>query len=141
MKNMFGVLANKKKTVFHDHLIDVITFLNRTINQDLIIVDGVIGMEGLGPIQGRPVDLGLIISGLNPVTVDAVCCHIVGINPYAVETLWKAYKTGVGEIDINKITVLGENIPDIQKKFIHPVLSPKNVAAALKTRVKAYLNR
>jgi len=96
-------------------------------------------MEGLGPIQGSPVDLGLIISGLNSVTVDAVCCHIMGINPYAVETLWKAYKAGVGEIDIKRIQVLGETIDNVKRKFSYPVLSPKNIAVALKTRLKVYL--
>ncbi|MFQ6080412.1 MAG: DUF362 domain-containing protein [Candidatus Bathyarchaeia archaeon] len=139
MKNMFGALANKKKFKFHSRLADVLVFLNRTIRQDLIIVDGIVGMEGLGPIQGSPVDLGLIISGLNPVTVDAVCCHIMDFNPYAIETLWRAYKAGVGEIDIGRIQVLGEKINDVKKRFSHPTRSPKNIFTALKMRLKAYL--
>ena len=139
MKNMFGALANKKKWELHSQLGEVLVFLNRTIRQDLIVVDGIVGMEGLGPIQGSPVDLGLIISGLNPVTVDAVCCHIMGFNPYAVETLWRACKAGVGEIDIGRIQVLGEKINDVKKRFSHPTRSPKNVFTALKMRLKAYL--
>jgi len=141
MKNMFGVLANKKKWELHDQLAEVLVFLNRTIRQDLIVVDGIVGMEGLGPIQGSPVDLGLIISGLNPVTVDAVCCHIMDFNPYAVETLWRAYKAGVGEIDIGRIQVLGEKIENVKKVFNHPTRSPKNVLTALRTRLKMYLRK
>lgn len=137
MKNMFGALANKRKRKLHDQLAEVLVFLNRTIRQDLIVVDGIVGMEGLGPIQGSPVNLGLIISGLNSVTVDAVCCHIMGFNPYAVETLWRAYKAGVGQIDIGRIQVLGENVNNVKRRFSHPTLSPKNILAALKMRLKA----
>ena len=141
MKNMFGVLANKKKPKLHGKLIAILLFLNRTIRQDLIIVDGIVGMQGLGPIQGSPVDLGLIISGLNPVTVDAVCCHIMGINPYAVEPLWKAYKTGIGEIDMNRTQILGEKINNVSKKFDYPKFSSKNILTALKTTVKVHMRK
>lgn len=141
MKNMFGALANKKKSKLHSRLAEVLAYISHTIRQDLIVVDGIVGMEGLGPIQGSPVNLGLIISGLNPVTVDAVCCHILGFNPYAVESLWRAYKAGVGEINIERIQVLGEKINDVKKKFSHPVRSPKNVFTALKTRLKIYIRK
>ncbi len=141
MKNMFGVLANKKKPKLHKKLIEILLLLNRTIRQNLIIVDGIVGMQGLGPIQGSPVDLGLIISGLNSVTVDAVCCHIMGINPYAVEPLWKAYKAGIGEIDINRTQVLGEKINDVSKKFDYPMFSSKNIFTALKTTINVHLRK
>ncbi len=139
MKNMFGTLGNKKKPNLHSQLMEILVFLNRTIRQDLIIVDGIVGMQGLGPIQGEPVNLGLIISGLNPVTVDAVCCQIMGINPYGVEPLWKAHKAGVGEIDIERIQILGETIDAVKTKFSHPVLSPRNVLTALKTSFKTHI--
>jgi predicted dehydrogenase/uncharacterized protein (DUF362 family) len=138
MKNMFGTLANKNKPKLHSQLMEILLFLNRTIRQNLIIADGIVGMQGLGPMQGEPVNLGLIVSGLNPVTVDAVCCHVMGINPYGVEPLWKAYKTGVGEIDMERIQVLGETIDAVKTKFSHPVFSPGNVITALKTSFKTY---
>ena len=139
MKNMFGTLANKNKPKLHSQLMEILVFLNRTIRQNLIIADGIVGMQGLGPIQGEPVNLGLIISGLNPVTVDAVCCHIMGISPYGVEPLWKAYKAGVGEIDMERIQVLGETIDAVKMRFSHPVFSPRNVVTALKTSFKTYI--
>lgn len=141
MKNIFGVLANKKKPQLHKKLTEILLFLNRTIRQNLIIVDGIVGMQGLGPIQGSPVDLKLIISGLNPVTVDAACCHIMGINPYAVEPLWKAYKAGIGEIDINQTQILGEKINDVSRKFDYPMFSSKNIFTALKTTMKVHLRK
>jgi uncharacterized protein (DUF362 family) len=93
-------------------------------------------MEGLGPIHGRPVNLGLIISGKNPFTVDAACCHIMGFNPYAVEALWKAHQQGLGEIDASKICFLGENIESIKGKFSRPMVSKQNLVEALKTEFR-----
>lgn len=141
MKNMFGILANKKRSRFHKSLAEVLVYINRLLRQDLIVVDGIVGMEGLGPINGSPVQLGLIISGLNPVTVDAVCCYIMEINPYAVEPLWKAFKAGVGEINIKHIQVIGETIDNVKIKFRLPSLTPQNIFTALKTRLKVYSKR
>ena len=141
MKNMFGILANKKRSRLHKSLTEVLVYLNRLLRQDLIVVDGIVGMEGMGPIRGSPVQLGLIISGLNPVTVDAVCSHIMEINPYVVEPLWKAYKAGVGEINIKHIQVIGETIDNVKMKFRLPSLTPQNILTALKTSLKVYLKR
>jgi len=139
MKNMFGIIANKRKSQFHSRLVDVLVYLNQAVRQHLIIADGIIAMEGLGPIHGRPVNLGLIISGKNPITVDAACCRIMGFNPYAVETLWKAHQQGMGEIDSQKIQFLGEDVNNVKRKFNHPMLSKANIVQALKTELKARL--
>jgi predicted dehydrogenase/uncharacterized protein (DUF362 family) len=139
MKNMFGIVANKKRSRLHKNLTEVLVYLNQLLRQDLIVVDGIVAMEGIGPIRGSPVQLGLIISGSNPVTVDAVCCNIMGINPYAVQPLWKAYKAGVGEINIENIEVTGEAIDNVKMRFRIPSLTPQNILTALKTSVKVYL--
>jgi len=141
MKNMFGVLADNDKDKFHSRLADVVVYLNQTIRQDLIIADGIIAMEGLGPIHGKLVNLGLIISGRNPVSVDAVCCHIAGFNPYDIEVMRKAQQLEMGEIDIEQIRILGEKIEDVKTKLSNPYFTPKNVFAALKTGFKLYTKR
>ncbi len=141
MKNMFGILANKKRSKLHKNLAEILVYMNQLLRQDLVIVDGIVGMEGMGPIRGSPVQLGLVISGLDPVTVDAACCHIMGINPYVVEPLWKAYKAGVGEINIKHIQVIGETIDSVKTKFRLPSLSPQNILTALKTSLKVYFGR
>lgn len=132
MKNMFGIIASRKSQ-FHSRLSDVLVYLNQAVRQNLIIADGIVAMEGLGPINGKPVNLGLIISGKNPFTVDAACCHIMGFNPYAVEALWKAHQQGLGEIDAQNIRFLGENIENCRGKFSRPIVTPKNVVHAVET--------
>ncbi len=141
MKNMFGALANKKKFKLHSKLSDILVYINRVFRQDLIIVDGLIGMEGIGPIHGSPVKLGLIVAGTNPVTVDAVCCQIMGIDPYGVEAIWKAYKLGMGEINTKRVHILGEPIEKVKTKFRLPVYSPRNILSLLKTFLRVGVRR
>lgn len=139
MKNMFGVLSDKKKMALHKKLMDIILYINKIVRQDLIIVDGIIGMEGLGPVLGKPVNLNVIVSGFNPVTVDSVCCRIMDINPYAVEILWKAHKMGMGEIDMENIEVIGERINDVKKKFARPTMITSNIIGAIRAALKTYI--
>jgi len=141
MKNMFGIIASKPKSQFHSKLADVLVYVNQAVRQHLIVADGIVAMEGLGPIHGSRVDLGLIISGKNPVTVDAACCHIMGFNSYAVATLWKAHQQGMGEIDPQKIQFLGEDVSKVKNKFSCPTYSRTNIVQALKTTFKDYTKR
>jgi predicted dehydrogenase/uncharacterized protein (DUF362 family) len=136
MKNMFGVIASRRKTQFHKELSAVLVYLSRAVRQHLVIADGIVAMEGLGPITGKPVNLGLIISGKNPVTVDAACCHIMGFNPYAVEALWKAHQQGMGEIDREKIRFMGESLNSVQRKFLRPSFTRQNLIQALRTEIR-----
>jgi hypothetical protein len=63
----------------------------------------------------------------------------MGINPYSVESLWKAYKQGLGEINISKIDLLGEPIDDVKRKFRYPLLLRQNITGAVRTIFKTYL--
>jgi len=141
MKNMFGIIASKRKGYLHKRLADVLVYLSQAVRQDLVVADGIVAMEGLGPIQGSPVNLGLIIAGKNPVTVDATCCHIMGFNPYAVEALWKAHQQGMGEIDAQKICFLGEDIESVKSRFSRPSVSRQNLVQALKMELRLRLHR
>jgi hypothetical protein len=56
----------------------------------------------------RPVPLGLIVMGLNPVAVDAVCTHIAGLDPAQVDYIRLAAERGYGPIDLAEIDVSGD---------------------------------
>ena len=47
----------------------------------LAIVDGILGMEGNGPIQGTPKPAGVLLFGDDPVAVDATGCRVMGLLP------------------------------------------------------------
>jgi hypothetical protein len=80
------------------------------------IVDGIVGMEGNGPIQGTPKSAGVLVAGRDPVSVDATCCRIMKINPLQVGylRLAMAAESFIAESNIQQI---GERIDTVATSF------------------------
>jgi uncharacterized protein (DUF362 family) len=80
------------------------------------IVDGIVGMEGDGPIMGDPVQANVMVMGTNLAAVDASCARIMGISPYKVPHL--RFASGrIGSINEASIEQRGENIYAVRKDF------------------------
>ena len=121
LKNMFGVVPGGcygwPKNVLHWAGIDgAILDVNAAARPDFAIVDGIVGMEGNGPIQGTPKACGVLVFGDDPVAVDATCCRIMGFNPLKVKYLAQA-GTLLGHVEAAKIRQHGENIAVVDKPF------------------------
>src|SRR5215471_13780594 len=121
MKNLFGIVPGScygwPKNVLHWAGIDgSILDINAAARPDFAIVDGVLGMEGNGPIQGTPKACGVLVFGDDPVAVDATCCRIMGFNPLKVKYLAQA-GTLLGHVEAAKIRQHGENIAVVDKPF------------------------
>jgi uncharacterized protein (DUF362 family) len=113
MKNLFGVLPGIfygwPKNVLHVQGIHKsIIDLNATLRPHFTIVDGIVGMEGDGPIMGTPKGAGVIAMGRNLPAVDATCARIMGVNPRKVKYLSKAAKM-LGPIKDSLILQRGED--------------------------------
>lgn len=118
MKNMFGLLPEKHKAKYHSLGISkVIVDINTVLRPKITVIDGFYALEGPGPIRGNPVKMDLIIAGLDPVATDATACRIMGINPYEVYHIRRAYEKGFGEIDHAKIQIVGEKIEAVKRTF------------------------
>jgi uncharacterized protein (DUF362 family) len=121
MKNLFGIMPGQiygwPKNVLHwAGLIESILDINRAIMPNVSIVDGIVGMEGDGPILGTPVRSGVLVMGRTSISVDATCCRIMGIDPLKVEYLERA--AGVlGPVDEGSILQCGEKIDAVQTRF------------------------
>jgi len=121
LKNMFGVVPGScygwPKNVLHWAGIDnAILDINAAVKPDFAIVDGIVGMEGNGPIQGTPRAAGVLILGNDPVAVDATSCRVMGLIPERVKYLAGA-GTMLGHINADKIQQVGENIAAVRSKF------------------------
>ena len=121
LKNMFGVVPGSvygwPKNVLHWAGIDrSILDINAAARPDFAIVDGIIGMEGNGPIQGTPKPCGVLVLGDDPVAVDASCARIMGLIPEKIEYLARA-GTLLGHVAEEKIKQLAENIADTRTPF------------------------
>jgi len=121
LKNLFGVVPGScygwPKNVLHWAGIDsAILDINAAVRPDFAIVDGIIGMEGNGPIQGTPKECGSLIFGDDPVAVDATCCRLMGLAPERIKYLASA-GTMLGHVNTDKIQQVGEGIEGLRKDF------------------------
>jgi uncharacterized protein (DUF362 family) len=81
--------------------------LNATLKPQLAIVDGVVAMEGDGPIMGRPRHLGLVAMGRDLVAVDATCARIIGLDPEKLTYLHTA-SAFLGNVAEDRIAQRGD---------------------------------
>ena len=121
LKNMFGIVPGScygwPKNVLHWAGIDrSILDINAAARPDFAIVDGILGMEGNGPIQGTPKPCGVLVLGDDPVAVDATCCRVMGLRPEKVKYL-AAAGTLLGHLNTVKIQQLGETVASVRTPF------------------------
>ncbi|MDX1578799.1 MAG: DUF362 domain-containing protein [Gemmatimonadota bacterium] len=116
MKNLFGIVPGAvygwPKNPLHwagleGSIVDVNAALEgRRFN----IVDGVVGMEGNGPIQGEARPVGALVFGEDPVAVDASAARLMSLDPARLPYL-AASSLFLGNLEEERIEVRGED-PD-----------------------------
>ena len=122
MKNYFGLVPGSiygwpKNELHFIGIPRSIIELTRLFGaKSFAIVDGIVGMEGNGPIQGTPKKAGVMVMGANLPAVDATCCRIMGIDPMKVEYLQMAADK-YGVIEESRIDQRGENIRPLRTDF------------------------
>jgi uncharacterized protein (DUF362 family) len=121
LKNMFGIVPGScygwPKNVLHWAGIDrSILDINAAAKPDFAIIDGIMGMEGNGPIQGSPKAAGVLLFGDDPIAVDSTACRVMGLLPEKVDYLARA-GTMLGHVETTKIQQLGESIAAVTTPF------------------------
>jgi len=139
IKNLYGVFQRKKKSKLHKYLDEILPFLAETIQNDLVIVDGINCMEGNGPVIGNPVCLNLILAGRNVVSVDAVCSWLMGYDPASISHIALSAERGIGPIDPESIQVVGNEWIKYAKNF-EPPYSLKATLKSFKAIKDIYLS-
>src|SRR5262245_49762822 len=86
MKNMFGVVPGSRygwpKNVLHwSGIHESILDICATVRPHFVIADGVIAMEGDGPLNGTPKALHTILLADDPVAADAELTRLLGLSP------------------------------------------------------------
>jgi len=120
MKNLFGMVPGSiygwPKNQLHQIGIDrSIAELHRVFPRSFAIVDGIVGMEGNGPIQGSPKPSGVLVMGSDLVAVDATCCRIMGIDPERLPYLRLAAERG--HVLEGRIEQRAESIVSVRSDF------------------------
>jgi uncharacterized protein (DUF362 family) len=117
IKNMKGLLWRREKARFH-HLaakpgvvkgekeLDVaIAEMATGLTPHLVVIDGTVGMEGMGPGYGRAKKMGVVVAGENALAADAVASRLMGFDPREIPHLRLCQEFGLSEIRLDQISV------------------------------------
>ncbi len=132
IKNMKGCLWRRSKVELHmlppvkgqnEKPIDIaIADLAGVLKPDFVVIDGTVGMEGLGPGAGTPKSLDVIVASSDAFAADSIACNIMGMKAETIPHLQLGSKRGYGNIAIDKISVS----PNNWQEWINPFEMPPN---------------
>src|SRR6266568_8532365 len=104
MKNMFGIVPGCRygwpKNVLHwagihESILDICA----TVGPNFVIADGIVAMEGDGPLNGTELMLNTVVFSDDPVAADATCARALGFTPVQIVHIREAnlFLGNVGE--------------------------------------------
>jgi len=108
LKNMMGAIGGNRPAL-HVNLSQNIANMNLILRPDLHVLDATRIMVINGPYGGRLEDVevrNLVFAGADPVALDAVGTTLFGRQPSQIKYIVKAYRHGLGEMELGKITLL-----------------------------------
>ncbi len=123
LKNLFGIVPGARygwpKNLLHiNGITPSILGLYQTVRPVVAVVDGIVGMEGDGPLFGACVPHGLLAVGADPVAVDVACAGLMGFGPAEVHHLAVAGWAGVGEV--GRIELRGAAAGPLRRRYQRP---------------------
>jgi len=132
VKNLYGCVPGKRKAARHftsggdlDWFSNMLVANATILNPRLNVVDGIIAMEGEGPVKGDPKPMGALLAGVDPTAVDSVCCRLVKYPPTSLCTINAARRMGIGTWSEDAIELLGDPIENLTvEDFLLPDLMP-----------------
>jgi uncharacterized protein (DUF362 family) len=121
MKNIFGIVPGLKygwpKNILHwNRIHESILDICATVPVQLVIADGILCMEGNGPLHGEARELGVIVVGDDPVAADATMARLMGLRPEKIPHLERA-DGFLGNLDRSRIFQLGERMQEVSQPF------------------------
>ncbi len=115
VKNMKGCLWRRSKVDLHmlppvegsdEKSLDIaIADMSATLRPQLSLIDGTVGMEGLGPSAGRAKPLGVVVVSADAFAADAVACRLMGRRAEDIAHLRLGAERGHGIIDLDRIEI------------------------------------
>jgi uncharacterized protein (DUF362 family) len=117
IKNLFGCVPSNKRIYLHPYLPEVMYRLYTLFKPQLTIMDARTGIEGNGPTKGKPVKMGLMLTGNDALAIDIVAAKVMMLNWKITYLNYIASKVGLQEEDID---VEGLPITSVAHRFEPP---------------------
>ena len=114
LKNQWGCIPRHDRILLHKLLDELIVELNALLKPSLCLMDGVLCMEGRGPVNGRGVRLDLLLGSSDPVALDATAMRTVGLDPEKCRHVKLAAERGLGNFEEKDIELAGETVEPLR---------------------------
>ena len=127
VKNLFGAVVGLRKPHLHlqagadkGFFALMLLELAEEIRPALTIVDGVLAMEGDGPGSGEPIQLGVLLAGVEPMAVDVVAAELTGLAPESIWTWVVAKRSGRPWTSLAEIELCGAPLAGLRLRAFKP---------------------
>jgi uncharacterized protein (DUF362 family) len=107
LKNQWGCVPRYDRILLHKYLHHLIGDINKLRPVTLALMDGLVGMQGRGPINGYPINLHVLLASRDPVALDATAMRLIGLDPHAALHLNHGQRIGLGTMAAEEIRVDG----------------------------------
>ena len=119
LKNLKGLVTDAEKRRIHQlGVFEGVADLATLFRPTFALVDGIHAQEGLGPVYGLPVEMGLVAAGYDLLATDAVVSQVMGFDPAEIPLLRVAAERGLGTLALDHIAIVGEQLADVQRRFM-----------------------
>ena len=108
MKNQWGCIPRYDRCLLHHHFDRVVNDINRLLNLQIAVMDGIMDMEGRGPAMGNPVRMDLLLASNDVVAIDAAAMRLIGLDPYSASYIALAEEEGLGRVAQDRISIDGD---------------------------------
>ncbi|TFG14829.1 DUF362 domain-containing protein [Candidatus Thorarchaeota archaeon] len=127
VKNLFGLIPEKDKSVYHDAIDDVLQDLLFHYKPDFTILE--MTNVVLGKREEKKTKfVGGVVVGEDPVAIDSYCAKLLGFDPFDIPHLLKAHNQGLGQAAVDHINVHGtEHQKTLLEKSLRDCMLPKGI--------------
>jgi len=126
LENMTRFITKESLAMLQSITLEIsenIVMINIMLPKYITVADGVVGMQGNGPLNGEPAFLNYILASRDPVALDSVFAQL-GMFTRIPKYLAIAEKVGIGTADISKIPVVGNEINAVARE-LKPAIGSK----------------
>lgn len=107
LKNQWGCIPRYDRILLHKYLHELVSDINKIRPVTFALMDGLVGMQGRGPINGYPINLNVLLASRDPVALDATGMRLIGLDPFHSRHVVHAHRIGLGQVAGDRIAIDG----------------------------------
>ena len=109
LKNQWGCVPDcHDRLRYHRHINPMLSSIQRMLKPKFVLMDGIVGMEGRGPVAGQARRLDAILASRDAVALDATAMRLVGLDSNRARHVVLAAQHGLGSIATQDIEIDGD---------------------------------